>query len=411
MVKVTELVKIDITPDRPMYIAGHAMRKGMHKGIHDPIEVTFLGLEVDDEKFLLMEGDVSNWDKEFVREVKYALANRIGLKYDNIILSVGHSHSAPLLSTRDASMPHDQAWREEVTSRTISTSIEVMTKCQFKEVSKVVWTTGESYGFYGNRNSKDKYGDQNIYVIEFKDPCDKTISALVNMSCHSTVLSPEDYDLSGDLLAAVRRKLIPVLGLEPLICNGCAGDMSNRLYRQNNDYNELMRVSQGIADDVSKFTNTYEINLSSPKTRAFNFVVDYDPDVKKLEERLKKAEADLGVATEYDARKWLISEINGFKRKIKEGHVHLELETTVIRMGDLEVVVMPTELVAALGKQIKKSSQAKACFVWGYANGACGYVVEASEFNGGHDGISTQLPKGKAEEYVALCIQNLFDNE
>ena len=37
-------------------------------------------------------------------------------------------------------------------------------------------------------------------------------------------------------------------------------------------------------------------------------------------------------------------------------------------------------------------------------------LLYQSEFGGGHDGISTQLPKGKAEEFVALIIQHLFNN-
>ena len=77
-------------------------------------------------------------------------------------------------------------------------------------------------------------------------------------------------------------------------------------------------------------------------------------------------------------------------------------------MNDLELVILPCELVSAFGRQIKKTSSAKACIVWGYANGQTTYVVEASEFNGGHDGIATNLPKGKAEEYVALILQQLF---
>ena len=410
MVKITTSTMVNITPDRPMYIGGHAMRKDKHKGVHDQIEVTVLGLEVDDVKFLLLEGDISNWDGNFVHLFKYAIIERLHIPYNNIILSAGHSHSAPLLTTRNPEMPHDEAWRREVLQKLIDASVETFEKKEFHEVARVVWTTGESYGFYGNRNSRDKYGDQNIYVIEFKDSADKNIAAIVNLSCHSTVLSPEDYEISGDLMAAIRRKTAPFLGVTPLVCNGNAGDMSNRLYRQNNDYNELMRVSEGIAEHIKGFETKFDITMAKPQVRAFTYVVDYDPDIEVLKQRLADSEAKLEVTTAYDERKWLISEINGFKRKIKAGHVHLELETTIIRMQDLEIVVLPCELVAAFGKQVKKSSQAKACFIWGYANGQNGYVVEASEFGGGHDGISTQLPKGKAEEYVALILQNMFNS-
>ena len=56
-------------------------------------------------------------------------------------------------------------------------------------------------------------------------------------------------------------------------------------------------------------------------------------------------------------------------------------------------------------------STAKVCLIWGYANGLTGYVIEASCFHQGVEGISTRLPKGYAEEYVAKIIQHLFDNE
>lgn len=409
MVKVTTTTTVNITPDHPTYIAGHAMRTEKFKGVHDEIEATCLGLEVDGKRFLWIEADISNFDSDFVRLFKYHLVEYDHIPYDHIILSADHSHSAPLLLTRNPEMPHDDGWRKEVLEKLIRGAEETLNK-EFHEVARVQYTTGESQGYYGNRNARDKYGDTQIVVIEFKDAAEKTISALVNMSCHSTVLSPEEYQISGDLLAAVRRELIPYLNVTPLVCNGNAGDMSNRLYRQNNDFAELKRVSRGIAEQISQFTQTCDLELAKPEVRSFVYKVEYDPDIAVLKARLAQSKAKLKQAEAYDERKWLISEINGFERKIKAGHVKLELETTIIRMQDLEIVVLPCELVSAFGRQIKKSSQAKACFVWGYANGQNGYVVEASEFGGGHDGISTQMPKGKAEEYVALIIQNLFDN-
>lgn len=409
MVRVTKTKLINITPDHPMYIGGHAMRTGKFQGVYDEIEVTVLGLEVDGEKLLMVEADLSNFDTEFARLFRYHCAEYFGLKYNHVILSAGHSHSAPLFKTRNEDMPAEESYRQMVLEKMIAGSAETING-EFYDVAKVEFTTGQSEGFYGNRNSKDKYGDTNIYVLKFLDGSNQTISAIVNLSCHSTVLSPEDYFLSGDLLAALRRKLTPYLGVTPLVCNGNAGDISTRLYRQNNDYNELMRVSSGIAEQISQFTDTVELSLSKPESRAFTYIVDYDPDIPSLKQRLQKSEEQLETATVYDVRKWLISEISGFKRKIKAGHVHLELDTTIIRMGDLEIVVLPCELVSAFGRQVKKSSMAKACFIWGYANGQNGYVVEASEFGGGHDGISTQMPKGRAEEYVARIIQNLFDN-
>ena len=156
------------------------------------------------------------------------------------------------------------------------------------------------------------------------------------------------------------------------------------------------------------FADREEIILGDEKTRSFTFEVEYDTDKETLNNKLAEFEKKLEITEEFDARKWIISEIAGFKRKLAVDHVDLKFETTIIRMNDLELVILPCELVSAFGRQIKKTSDAKACIVWGYANGTTTYVVEASEFNGGHDGIATNLPKGKAEEYVALILQHLF---
>ncbi len=409
MIKVTTTTSVNLTPDHPTYIAGHAMRTEKFKGVHDEIEAIMLGLQIDGIPFLWIEADISNFDCDFAHLFKYYIVETLHIPYDHIILSADHSHSAPLLLTRNPEMPHDDGWRKEVFKKLIAGAQETMNK-EFREVARVQCTKGDSQGYYGNRNAKDKYGDTSIVVIEFKDETDATISALVNMSCHSTVLSPEEYQISGDLLAAVRRELIPYLNVTPLVCNGNAGDMSNRLYRQNNDFNELKRVSSGIAWQISQFDTKLDLTLAHPQSKTFVFPIEYDPDIDGLKARLADSQAKLEKAVAYDDRKWLISEINGFQRKIKAGHVKIDLEVTILRMQDLEIVVLPCELVSAFGRQIKKSSQAKVCFVWGYANGQNGYVVEASEFGGGHDGISTQLPKGKAEEFVALIIQHLFNN-
>ena len=175
-----------------------------------------------------------------------------------------------------------------------------------------------------------------------------------------------------------------------------------------NDFNELKRVTSGIAAQIAGFRDGNALCLTPVRCREVGFEVDYDTDKTALAEALAKLEQQLSVVTEFDARKWLLSEISGYQRKLAQDHVHVCLNSTILRLGDLELVVIPCELASAFGRQIKRSSNAKLCLVWGYANGCSTYVVEASEFNGGHDGISTRLLRGQAEEYVAKLIQNLF---
>lgn len=398
---------VDITPTIPVYLRGHAMRKEKNKGVHDSLEAILCWLKVDGVRNLFVNGDVSNWDYDFVHAFKEAIAQQCEVEKEHIVLSATHTHSGPVLTTVDKDQPHDEGYRQEVLRKLIEGALSIYDK--ELPVSRIVLSQGKSEGFYGNRNGRDKYGDQNIVLIEFKDQEEKNLAAFVNLSCHSTVLSPQEYQLSGDLLGAIRRHLTPFLKVAPMMMNGNAGDMSNRLYRKNNDFAELERVSSGIAYQIMGLAERQEIELRNEKSCFFTFEVAYDTDKEALNEKLAVFEEKLKTTEAFDDRKWIISEIAGFKRKLAVDHVNLRFETTIIRMADVELVILPCELVSAFGKQIKKTSTAKCCIVWGYANGQTTYVVEASEFNGGHDGIATSLPKGKAEEYVALILQHLME--
>src|SRR5699024_6009075 len=124
-----------------------------------------------------------------------------------------------------------------------------------------------------------------------------------------------------------------------------------------------------IAAHVAGFCDKETLNLTPVQSREVHFEVDYDNDKEAIAAALAKLQQQLDTVTEFDARKWLLSEISGYQRKLSQDHVHVCLDSTVIRLGDLELVIVPCELASAFGRQIKRSSNARVCLVWGYANG------------------------------------------
>lgn len=395
---------VDISPKTPQWVCGHGMRHAQSTGCHDALEAHVTLLEIDGKICCFVNADLIVTTNEFVNEFKEVISKRYGWDKNLIVLSVTHTHTGPCFGI-DFGGERDFEYEKEVFDLMVDAVEEATTK--FVPFDQVTVRQDHVYGYYGNRNRLDKDGDQLVSVIEFKYQ-EEVVAAMVHMSCHSTVLNPMETELSADLLGNVRRELTPYLGVEPMMMNGNAGDMSNRLYRHNNDFAELKRVCSGIASRVAGFNHSQVIELSKAKAHAVDYVVDYDYDVPSMKVKLEELKKQLEVTTEFEARKWLLSEIPGFERRIRDPHVHVEIPSTVIRLGDLELVVVPCELASAFGKQIKRSSNAKVCLVWGYANGFSTYVVEASEFNGGHDGLSTNLRRGDAEVYVGKLIQNLF---
>lgn len=406
MVKVVSKV-FDITPQKPTYMAGYFVRNEKFKGVHDPIEAIVMWLEINGVKNLFVVLDLLNLDYDFVQEIRQEVIKKCQVDEDKVVIAATHNHAGPVIVTRNDNQPVDPEYRSFVQKQVLENVIEICGKEQL--VNHVVYTHGTSIGYYGNRNGREKYGDNNIYLFEFKNAEDENIAAILNISCHASVLGQEQYELSGDLLAALRRKMEGSLGVTPMVSNGCAGDMSNRMYRQSNDYHEVERLSMGIAAQILDFTEQCDIELTDEVVRQFDFQVQCDIDVELF---LKKGQALKEKLTDdmsYEERKLLMSEIKACERKVNIPSVDLIFKTTIVRMGDLEIVIMPCEISAALGRQIKEASAANICFVWGYANGLTGYVVAANEFKDGMEGLSTMLPKGVAEEYVAKIIQNMVE--
>lgn len=398
-----------ITPSGSVPIAGHAMRTEKSSGVHDELEVHALLLDLEGVRCCFINADLIGVNFEFSRRIKEAVKEKLGVDPSLTVFSVTHTHTGPYfgMSGFTGVQSEEEARYEDLVFARTMEAIEEAAG-QFRPFASVVVRQGEVRGFYGNRNGLDKPGDEVITDLEFRDEQGTTVAALVNMSCHSTVMNPLETRLSADLLGNVRRELTPYLNVEPIMTNGNAGDISNRLYRHDNDFHELKRITSGIAAHVAGFCDKETLNLTPVQSREVHFEVDYDNDKEAIAAALAKLQQQLDTVTEFDARKWLLSEISGYQRKLSQDHVHVCLDSTVIRLGDLELVIVPCELASAFGRQIKRSSNARVCLVWGYANGCSTYVVEASEFNGGHDGISTQLKRGQAEEYVGRLIQNLF---
>lgn len=396
---------IDVTPSYPIHILGHSMRKEKSKGVHDAILFVLLWIFVDDREFLFVAVDLLGVDYEFTNEVRDKITQKIKIQQDQIHISATHTHSGPLINHRDSTKQYDKQYRKTIIEKLVEEAIQSHERA--KPVEKIICSTGFSEGYYGNRNDKNWFGDQHIDFLKFIDDKGNVIAALLNMACHATVLSPIEYQLSADLLGAIRKKVNDKLQIMPLVNNGAAGDMSTRLYRQGNDFSELERVSSGIVNQIMNFKNQQILSLSSPKVDTFQYISETIFNEKEANATLQNLKKQLPTTTDFDQRKWLLSEIQDYEERLHMKRVKMIFDTTIIDMGDLQMLILPCELSAALGAELKSHSKAKICMIFGYSNGQTTYVVEKKQFEKGYGGAVTKLVMGKAEEYKDMILQHM----
>ena len=188
-----------ITPSGSVPIAGHAMRTESSTGVHDELEVHVLLLNLEGTKCCFINADVIGADFDFVLRVKTTVHELLDIDPALVVFSVTHTHTGPyfgLSAMTGVKTEAESQYEDEVLDKTIEAVLDA-TK-QWISFTDVIVRQGEVKGFYGNRNSLDKPGDEVITNLEFRDETGKPVAAFVNMSCHSTIMNPLETRLSAE---------------------------------------------------------------------------------------------------------------------------------------------------------------------------------------------------------------------
>ena len=161
-------------------------------------------------------------------------------------------------------------------------------------------------------------------------------------------------EISYDLIGTIREELHKRENIYPLLCIGTSADISNRHYREGDDFKELNRTAKGITNQLLEIQNFTEIDMHTLKLDTFSYTVSYDNTLlfsgyqKELEEIQKNLEAE----TDKTKRKLLLSSKDKFESKLLIHKVHKELKLSLLRFPELLLVTFPGELTSVFGKYI-----------------------------------------------------------
>lgn len=392
-----------INPKKPCLMAGYAMRKNCFKKIHDDLEVVSLWISNEDDEYLFVAMDVIGVDEKFCHDVRNRIVQGIVIKKENIIISGLHTHAGPLLYQKEHTVEEpDEVYRQRVQDIIVQDAIASYHK-QI-EVNPSI-TIMEIDGIYGNRNGKEKYGDKSVYLLEFYQD-NALVGALCNISCHATVLGPDNEEISADLTGNLRRALHTKLNTQVILTNGNAGDMSNRQYRQGNDFMELDRVVDELSNQIIEKRSPQCLNMNHVTHTSLSFPIQYEMNHEALHRKIMEYEEQLKIASEYDQIKLLKSGIAAMNRKLGYQKVDFTIDCEILEFDEFIIATIPGELVSKFGREIKQSCK-KPCMIWGYANGTIGYIVEQEEYGKAHESISSLIPQGTPEEFIKTLISSV----
>ena len=88
------IVKIDITPDKPVRMSGYSGRKGLSTGVHDPLYARIVVFESGTRRLVLVSTDLIGFYSTY-EPIRDAICDRFDLEPCELFLSSTHTHSGP----------------------------------------------------------------------------------------------------------------------------------------------------------------------------------------------------------------------------------------------------------------------------------------------------------------------------
>jgi neutral/alkaline ceramidase-like enzyme len=392
------VAKLDITPEKPVTLAGYESRKDLSQGVHDSLSARALAFEQDGSKLLLVSTDNLGFYAGTAEPFRQAIIQACNLKDSDLFLCAIHTHSAPSLML-DPSRGHanNVAYTKALEGKLVEVSLAA-----FHDLGPIQIAAGSGSSPVGvNRREVVREKDGNTKIVLGRNPSaltdrevqvlkllrpgqEKPAGVLFGYATHSTSLGPRNYIISGDIHGMAEQFLENYFGAGT-VAPGFAGASGNidpwvRIlpdFRTNKGWMPepvLMSTMLGeeiarVAEAIPMWTNSTGIHTS----------------LKTLQLPGKRR-GDTVSATNATA----------------------SITATVASIGDIAFVGWGGEVFNEIGATVKAASPFGRTFVFTHCNGTAGYLPTAASYSeGGYEVQSSSFASGAAEKLAEETIRML----
>lgn len=400
------LVRIDITPAKPVKLAGYAARVDLSKDVHDPLSARAMALESDGRRLLIISVDNLGWYNNTAEPIRKAILDETKLQPSELLLAAIHTHSAPTLTFEaEKSHANNVEYTRELQGKLVTVAREALANLE-----PIRMAFGRGYSPVGvNRREvvRDTNGvtrivlgrnphtpiDREVQVLKITRVNGDLAGAFFAFATHSTSLGTRNYSVSGDVHGLAAQFVEKYFG-DKVVAPEFAGASGNidPWYRvlptfntTNNWIPEPILMGTLLGEEVVTVANQIR-----ERDAITNAVIKSAIKTLNLPRKLR-AQVE-PAATESDA----------------------PIVVTVAAVGDIAFVGLGGEVFNEIGQAIKKSSPFAQTIVITHCNGAAGYLPISSAYaEGGYEVTSSPFAEGSDERLsreVEVLLKSLRQN-
>jgi hypothetical protein len=403
------VASVVITPEKPMWMAGYAARKGPSEGkIHD---LWAKALALEDEngtRFVLVTVELIGIPRQMRDWMEKQVESRFKLPPAALLLNASHTHCGPVVRETRYSIYGNTLYG--LSPEQIEQSDQYVDDLQRKLLRLVgkaldnlaparLGYTHAKAGFAMNRRLKTEASyrntpnpdgpvDHDVPVLRIDTPDGKLRAVVFGYACHCTTMSFNQF--CGDY-AGFAQQYVQEMHPEAtaIFVAGCGGDQ-NPYPRRELEF--CKQHGRALANGVETALQSQAKPVRGPLKAVLDTVtLDFaePPSRKQLEEQAKSSD-------KYDRRhaEVLLDELER-TGEIRKTYPYL---VQVVRFGDdLTLVAMAGEVVVDYALRLKAEIADSAVWVAGYSNDVFGYVpslriLQEGGYEGGGAMRYTDLP-------------------
>jgi neutral ceramidase len=242
----------EITPQKPIFLAGFGDRTHKSEGVHDPVYAKAALLQAN-QTVLMITLDAIGSDRSFIIGIKNTLEQKFGLKHEEVLINFSHTHHSFALTGVDESLRVGTYSIEDgsVFNRSVKdfsedesyyvfvrdALVRMVEDCYSNlEEGNLLLGRGTS-NFAVSRRKLTAEGvkwapfpgaeiDKDLFVLKLVDQAYQVRSIIYSYGCHPTSMSSDNYMISNDFPGRTSRYLEEMYpGVTAMFLQGCAGEL------------------------------------------------------------------------------------------------------------------------------------------------------------------------------------------
>jgi len=230
---------IDITPRRPLPLAGYENRRGVSEAVNDPLELNAVLLRTHQGDIAILTADLLFVTAELKRRILDSLRDELRLDADTLLFAASHTHYAPSV---DPGKPRLGAADQEYIAFVAQQATTLLRRLAASPVRRcrMQYIRGPADHAINRRRrtwwgrmvrgpNPDGPRDETVHVIRLVGDAGELVAMLWSYGCHP-VGFPHPARVSADYPGVVRQELRRAFGpeLPILFLQGFAGDVRPR---------------------------------------------------------------------------------------------------------------------------------------------------------------------------------------